>query len=137
MLQQMFHGGAIFVDHATGYLDIRHQVSLNAADTIKSKLMFEREGFNSGVVIQNYHTDNGVFTSTAFMEHLISTKQDIRFSSSGAAHQNGVAEQAIQTVVNMARTMMLHAELHAPELVTADLWPMALDHAVWIYNWIP
>ena len=133
----MFHGGAIFVDHATGYIDIRHQVSLNAADTIKSKLMFEREGFNSGVVVQNYHTDNGVFTSTAFMEQLISAKQDIRFSGSGAAHQNGVAERSIQTVVNMARTMMLHAALHAPDLVTAELWPMALDHAVWIYNRIP
>ena len=71
------------------------------------------------------------------MEQLNASKQDIRFSGSGAAHQNGVAERGIQTVVNMARTMMLHAALHAPDLVTAELWPMALDHAVWIYNRIP
>jgi len=135
--RHMFHGGAIFVDHASGYLDVRHQVTLGAADSVKSKLQFEREAFTSGVVMQSYHTDNGVFTSNGFMEELLSSNQRIRFSGVGAAHQAGVAERGIRTVVDMARTMMLHTALHAPDLISAELWPMAMDHAVWLYNRIP
>jgi len=136
--KDMFCGGAIFSDHSSGYVDIRHQVALSAAETVKAKLRYERDAFTNGVAIQAYHTDNGVFTSNDFMEELLKSKQQIRFSGSGAAHQNGVAERAIQTVVNMARTMMLHAAMRSPEgMMTADLWPMAMDHAVWLYNRIP
>ena len=64
--------------------------------------------------------------------------QTISFSGVGAAHQNGVAEQAIKTAVSMACTMMLHVAMRSPEgTITAELWPMAMDHAAWIYNWIP
>ena len=133
--KDMFHGGCIFVDHASGYIDVRHQVTLNAADTVKAKLQFERDAFTQGVVVQAYHTDNGVFTSKEFMQQLLGSNQRIRMSGAGTGHQNGVAEQGIQTVVNMARTMLLHAALRSPEgVVTSDLWPMAMDHAVWLYN---
>ena len=64
----MFHGGTIFVDNATSCIDIRHQVSLGSSETIKSKLGFERDACDSGVVIESYHTDNGIFTSKEFME---------------------------------------------------------------------
>ena len=38
----------------------------------------------------------------------------------------------------MARTMMLHAALRWPkEQLTPDLWPMAMDYAVYIYNRLP
>ena len=38
----------------------------------------------------------------------------------------------------MACTMMLHAAMRSPEgTITAELWPMAMNHAVWIYNQIP
>ena len=41
-------------------------------------------------------------------------------------------------MVNMARTMLIHADLHSPdETISMDLWPMAMDHAVWLYNRIP
>ena len=34
--------------------------------------------------------------------------------------------------------MMLHAALRSPpDTITADLWPMAMDFAVWIWNRIP
>ena len=38
----MYTGGAIFVDHASGYIDVKHQVSLGASDTIESKLSYEQ-----------------------------------------------------------------------------------------------
>ena len=60
--RDMFWGGAIFVDHASGYVDVRHQATLNAADTVKAKLGYEQDAHTNGIVVQAYHTDNGVFT---------------------------------------------------------------------------
>jgi transposase InsO family protein len=133
-----FCAGALFVDHATGMISVYHQLSLGAADTIKSKLHFERNAFEDGVVIQAYHTDNGIFSSKEFLEQLVSKGQNIRFSGSGAAHQNGVAESGIRTMVGMARTMMLHAALgYGERVIPQDLWPQAMDHAVWLYSRMP
>ena len=134
----MFHGGAIFVDHASGFVVLRHQVSLSATDTIRSKMEYERIADSAGVVIQQYHTDNGVFTSKDFMDEILKSGQNVRFSGVGTGHQNGVAERGIKTVVNMARTMLLHAAIHGPDgFVTTQLWPMAMDYAAWLYNHIP
>lgn len=133
----MFKGGVIYVDHATGFVDVRHLISLNAAETIKSKLHYEKEAYHDGVMVQAYHTDNGVFTSREFLEELIKTEQKIRFSGSGAAHQNGVAERGILTVVTMARTMMLHSAMRHGQSIKPEHWPQAMDYAVWIYNRIP
>ena len=51
--------------------------------------------------------------------------------------QNGVAEQAIQTVVTSARTMMLHQALLWPEHFDMWLWPFALDQAAYLCNHLP
>lgn len=40
--QEMFNGGSIFVDHASGCIFIHHQVSLTAVESIKAKLVLER-----------------------------------------------------------------------------------------------
>lgn len=133
-----YTGGVIFVDHATGYIDVRHQVHLDAAETIEAKIKYEREAYNSGVVVQQYHTDNGIFGTADFVDELLSKQQTVRYSGVGAAHENGVAERGIQTVTYMARTMMLHAAMRAPEgFIKSEHWPMAMDQAVWLYNRIP
>ena len=99
---------------------------------------FEHDALNCGVKVEAYHTDNGVFTAKRFYEELLESNQVLTLSGVGAAHQNAVAEKAIKTIVNMARTMLLHAALRSPEgTITMDLWPMAMDHASWLYNCIP
>ena len=50
------------------------------------------------------------------MHHIASNYQDIRYSGVGAKWQNGVAESAIGLIVSRARTMMIHAALHWPEV---------------------
>ena len=133
-----FCGGAIFVDHASRYIGLQHQITLGAADTIRSKLLFEGAAEDDGIIIQNYHTDNGVFSSKELLQELVSKGQKIRLAGSGAAHQNGIAERATLTIVNMARTMLLHAALrHGGHIIQQDLWPQAMDHAVWLYNRLP
>ena len=54
--------------------------------------MFECNTSQEGVTIQSYHSDNGIFYSTDFMERLNARNQKNRFSGAGAPHQNGIAE---------------------------------------------
>ena len=86
----MFSVGCVFIGHASGYVSIKHQVAINATETVKAKLTFEREAKSQGVVIKGYHTDNGIFSSSDFMEELLKKQQKIRFSGVGASHKNGV-----------------------------------------------
>ena len=60
----MFSGGWVLIEHAIIYVSINHQVAINATETVKAKLTFDREAQSQGVVIKGYHTDNGVFNSS-------------------------------------------------------------------------
>ena len=39
----MFSGGCVIIDHASGYAIIKYKVSINATENVKAKLIFERE----------------------------------------------------------------------------------------------
>ena len=75
-----------FIDHANGYVSIKRQVAINATETVKTKLTFERENQGQGVVIKGYHTGNGIFNYSEFMVELLKNQQNISFSGSGASH---------------------------------------------------
>ena len=101
---------------------------------------FEGESWfeDFGVKIQEYVTDNAsCFSSKEYTQHLKEFRQIKRFADVGAHHSNALAERAIQTVMSMARTMMLHATIRWPEVADAQLWPMAVEYAVYIYNRLP
>ena len=57
----------------------------------------------------------------------------------GAKHQNSEAERAIQTIMYMARSFMIHSALHWTTHGADDLslWSFAVDHAAWLYNRVP
>lgn len=135
--QQQYCGGTLFIDHASGRMFIEHQVTLSASKTILSKRLVEQEARSCGIEIDQYHTDNGIFKSKAFDAELLDHRQGTDRSGVGAHHQNGRAERGIQTVQNMARTMLLHAALHWPDTADPSLWPYAMDHAVFLYNHTP
>jgi hypothetical protein len=105
----MYCGGTIFVDIASGTVHVNHQVSLAAADMLLSKAQFEHEACTHGIDVKKYHTDNGIFESAAWKEHLHGMQQMQRLS---AHHQNAIAEHAIQTVTTSARAMLLHLKVH-------------------------
>ena len=114
-LDQRFTGGTIFVDVASGRIELKFQASISAPDTIKSKMEFERLCMSYGFMVKKYRTDNGTFTAQSMMSHIEDQGQKITFSGSGAQHQNGVSERAIKTVSHAARTIMLHAALRWPD----------------------
>ena len=88
--------------------------------------------------MKEYHTDNGIFNSSDFMEELLEKQQNIRFSRAGTSHKNGAAERAIKTLVTMASTTMMHAVFRCPkDTLYTNSWPMTMDYAVWVYNQTP
>ena len=133
----MYAGGMIFVDHASGFIHIEFVVTLTAAETIAAKHRYEREMLSQGVTVVAYQADNGTFSAASFVKELHDRFQAVGYSGVGAAHQNGVAERNIGTIMSMARTNMLHAAVRWPETADSSLWPMAVDYAVYLFNHVP
>ena len=89
--------------------------------------------------ISHLHSDNGVFTADMFCEDCKFKRQSQSFSGVGAKHQNFLATRAIQTIMYMARTFMVHVSHHWCERGVDDLglWGFAVKHAAWVYNRVP
>ena len=130
-------GGTIFADHASGWIFHSSQQSLNAADTIRDKLLLECEAAKVGIKIKALHSDNGVFTSAEFWQPCDSYQQKLSFSVVGAHRQNGITERSIQTIASMAWASMIHASLHWSDHPILDFWPLAMSYAIWVYNRLP
>lgn len=95
---EQYCGGTVFYDHASHLIKAYPQSSLAAHDTLQSKAKFEREADEHNVRIKNYQSDNGTFTAQTFQAELLLSRQTAQRSASGAHHQNGSAERAIQTM---------------------------------------
>ena len=125
------------MDHATSKIDIYHQLSLGGSDTVCNKELYEQKEGEHGVKIQSYRGDNGVFKYQVFQYDIKKRNQLLAFSGVGIHGQNGVADQAIQTVVISARTMMLHQAALWPEQFHMRLWPFFITHAAYLWNHLP
>ena len=137
-LEKLYCGGCLFVDHASGFVHVEHQTSLSSHDTLRAKETFELFCRDHGVLPQKYMSDNATaFTAKSFADHLREYFQIISFAGVGAHHHNGHAERSIRTIMSIARTMMLHTAVHWPDLADPTLWPMAVDHAVYLWNHLP
>jgi hypothetical protein len=135
-----YHGGTIFNDAGTGVIWVENQVSLGVGETVLGKQKFEEWLWEQAVVeVKHYHSDNGVFTADMFLEDCNNKGQSQSFSGVGAQHQNARTERAIQTIIYMARTFMVHTYLHWSEYGVDDLslWSFAVKHAAWLYNRVP
>ena len=131
-------GGCIFVDHSSNYTHIEFQSSLSSHDTLRAKHSFEKVCRDYGVVPKTYMSDNGsAFTSRDFTEHLSDYHQISKFAGVGAHHHNAIAERSIRTIMSIARTMMMHAGIHWPDMARTTLWPMAVSHACFLWNHVP
>jgi hypothetical protein len=135
--KKRYAGGTISVDGKTGFVHHHHQVSLLIGETLQGKNRFEKGSRQFNVPIISFRADNAPFNAAEFQSDLDNKGQTITFSSVGVHHQNGAAERAIKTITSWSRTMMLHAILHWPEQTTLDMWPFAMDHAVYCWNHLP
>jgi hypothetical protein len=69
----------------------------------------------------------------SYQEH----NQKLKFCGVNAHHQNAVAERSIHTVSECARAILLHASMHWKDSISSSLWPMAVEYATYIYNYLP
>lgn len=132
-----FNGGTIFVDHASGKIFNYNQISLRTGETLVGKRILEQEADKIGFKVKGFLANNGVFTSDEFRNDMQRKQQTINFSGVGAHHQNGIAERNIKTISYFARSQLIHAALRWPNQHDLELWPFALDHAVYLWNNIP
>ena len=134
----MYSGGCIFVDNYSGFVHVELQKHLNSLETLQAKDRFEAMALDFGVIPQTYLSDNGAaFTSNEFSAKMKEFEQVSKFAGAGAHHHNGVAERNIRTIISIARTMMIHSAMHWPEVSDVELWPMAVKHAVHVFNRMP
>jgi hypothetical protein len=134
----MYSGAAIFVDTATGFIHVKFQ-ELTVDETLllaKEQFEYQLRQFNM-IPKENWFDNGSAFVSEKNTKCLLDQQQQCKFARVGAHSQNGVAERNIQTVVSMARTLMIHAALHWPGVHDTCLWPMAVAHATCIHNHMP
>jgi hypothetical protein len=135
-----FQGGTIFNDAASGLIWVEYQVSLGANKTVMGKACFDWWLYDQCVCeVKHYYGDNGIFSAKEFWHDCKEKRRSQSFSGVGAQHQNAHAVRAIQTIMYMARTFMVHASLHWTERGSDDLslWSFAVKHSVWVYNLVP
>ena len=90
------------------------------------------------VVPLKFISDNGsAFSSQEFASHLDQFSQILRFAGVGAHHMNGHAERAIQTIMSIARAMMIHSAIHWSDVSNVSLWPMVVNQAIFLWNHLP
>jgi len=89
----------------------QHQAG--AIKTVMGKAHFEQWLRDQCVSkVKYYHGDNGIFSPEEYRCNCDKKGQSQSFSGVGTQHQNARAERAIQTIMYMARTFMVHASLH-------------------------
>ena len=120
----MYIGGALFMDMSSKQVENVFQQHLNTHGTLKAKQHFELKCKDAGVIPFEYISDNGsAFTSKFYAAHLSNFSQIQHFAGVAAHHHNGVAEKAIQTVMFIARTMMLHSLYIGQKSLTPPFGP--------------
>ena len=96
----MHAGGCIFVDHATGDVDVEHLLNFTTTEALKAKARYEKCMPDMGVTVQAYQADNSIFAACDFVNNIEPGLQNIKFSGVRAHHQNGIDERAIQSVLS-------------------------------------
>ena len=78
-------------------------------------------------------TDNGTTsTSKDFTLQITMFEQVIQLAGTGVHRHSAFTERNIQTIMDIARTMMLHLAIHWTDVADACSWPMAVQHALFL-----
>jgi transposase InsO family protein len=124
----------IFVDHKTRLVYPSFQESKTAAEACLSKRDYEKFAQRYQVTVISYHADKGEFSSETFQKSIDNKNQRLNFSGVNAQWQNGLVEQLNGTLCSAGRSMLNHAISKWDKIITAELWPFAIQHAATIYN---
>jgi GAG-pre-integrase domain len=84
-----YHIATVYVDHKSDYTYVHLQQSTSSEETLQSKHSFERWAKSCNVTIKRYHSDNGRFVDTAWINDAENQGQIVSMCGAYAHHQNG------------------------------------------------
>ena len=114
------------------------QQHLNTHEALKAKQDFKLKCKDAGVLHLEYISGNGTaFISKFYTAHLSNFCKIQQFAGVHSHHYKELQRKAIQTIMSIARSMMLHSAIHWPEVSNLSLWPMAVQYATYICNKVP
>jgi len=90
--QQCYTSCTLFVDVATWHIFPHFQELTNAIKTLKGKQRYEQYCQWYHHTVQEYCSDNGIFTNQQFMETLAQSGRQQTVTGTGAHHMNGIVE---------------------------------------------
>ena len=127
----------IFVDSISKKIFVEFQTSTNSQQTLAGKHRMELNAKHHGVKIKHFRADNGIFKAAEIKIDIEKKQQRISFCGVGAHNQNGVAERHIRTIVERARTILLHATTRWPNTIKTELWTFTVNYTVDKWNSTP
>ena len=117
-----FNGGTIYNDASSGLIWVKNQVSLGTSETIMGRERFEQWLYDIACAeVKHYHGDNGIFKEEEYRQECSEKMQLQSFSGVGSQHHNSKSERAIQTVMYMTRTFLVHSSLHWTDMGADDI----------------
>lgn len=125
---------SFWVDHMSPFVYVTFHASIATTELVKSKPEFEHFMACYNVQIQNIQADNGAYSVHLFKDACLQQQQNLTFCAVGTHWQNGITECLIGTITHRARTVLLHAMVKWPSMITEDIWTFALRHAVNFHN---
>ena len=125
---------SFWIDHYSKYVYASFHETKASTELLSSKAEFESFTARDGVKIQAIRVNNGVYAAKCFCDSCMKQKQDLTFCAVGAHWQNGITERFIGTMTEKARTILLHAMHKWPTMITEDMWPYAICHAINFHN---
>jgi hypothetical protein len=128
---------SLYVDHASRYTFVKCHFTTNGTEAVEGKRLFEQLAHSHGISVKAYRADNGIMACQEYVQYAAIHQQTITYCGINQHEQNGIAERAIRTLCDRARTMLLHAMEKSPDAITLDLWPFALRVAADIHNATP
>lgn len=125
---------SFWVNHFSQFIYVMMHEMKRAEELLRSKLEFEDFASKYNINIKNIRADNVVYTAKCFKEACLKKQQSLTFCAVGAHWQNGIAERFIFSITQCACTILLQAMTHWPNVITEDMRPFAVCHAMTFHN---
>lgn len=129
LTKKRYKYATVYVDQYSGLSYVYLQKTATADETILGKKAFEAYCKQHGVIIQNYHADNGIFKANKWVDECRKMEQGLTFAGVNAHHSNGLAERRIRSLQDLTRAMLIHQHRRWSMSGTVHLWPFALRMA--------
>jgi hypothetical protein len=109
-----------WIDNYSKYVHMTMHETKKAEELMRSKTDFKQFAAKYGVNIKNICADNGVYTAKSIRESFLKQQQRLNFCAVRDHWQNGLAKRFIGSLVQRARTLLLHGMSKWPDTITED-----------------